>query len=213
MASAVCTHAVRNRPRVSCSRWTRARRRRRWSRVAPHHSSMSETKHDIILTVTSLTGEQYVAAERDVTHPDLVRGFPSVLQSWSNGCRCLRQKFRWHWSQVTRIISFCLQPPLEHLLVKIWKTNVACYSLVLNWRWGKKGLLLVLTFLFLCAGSDLQSLSMCSPTLMSGISPLLMGMGVLHRGHTGTWISYWKNSTKHTHPWRVFLHHISFHTV
>lgn len=42
------------------------------------------------------------------------------------------------------------------------------------------------TFLFLWAGSDLQSLSMCSPTLMSGISPLLMGMGVLHSGHTGT---------------------------
>lgn len=44
----------------------------------------------------------------------------------------------------------------------------------------------VRTFLFLWAGSDLQSLSMCSPTLMSGISPLLMGMGVLHSGHTGT---------------------------
>lgn len=57
----------------------------------------------------------------DSTHPDLDRGFPSVLQSWSSGCRCLRQKFKWHWSHVTRIISFCLQPPLEHLLVKIWK--------------------------------------------------------------------------------------------
>lgn len=57
------------------------------------------------------------------THPDLDRDLPSGLQSWSRGCRCLRQKFRWHWSQVTRIISFCLQPPLEHLLVKIWKAN------------------------------------------------------------------------------------------
>lgn len=57
----------------------------------------------------------------DSTHPDLDRGFPSVLQSWSSGWRCLRQKFKWHWSHVTRIISFCLQPPLEHLLVKIWK--------------------------------------------------------------------------------------------
>lgn len=31
---------------------------------------------------------------------------------------------------------------------------------------------------------------MCSPTFMSGISPLLMGMGVLHKGHTGTCTSY-----------------------
>lgn len=49
--------------------------------------------------------------------------------------------------------------------------------------WGRP------TFRFLWAGSDLQSLSICSPTVMSGISPLLMGMGVLHNGHTGTWIS------------------------
>lgn len=60
-----------------------------------------------------------------------------------------------------------------------------------------KHLSFILTFLFLCAGSDLQSLSMCSPTLMSGISPLLMGMGMLHRGHTGTWTSYRKNEMKH----------------
>lgn len=51
------------------------------------------------------------------------------------------------------------------------------------------------TFLFLWAGSDLQSLSMCSPTLMSGISPLFTGMGMLHKGHTGTWISCRKIGT------------------
>lgn len=28
------------------------------------------------------------------THPDLDRDLPSGLQSWSKGCRCLRQKFR-----------------------------------------------------------------------------------------------------------------------
>lgn len=59
------------------------------------------------------------AAGCGCTHPDLDRDLPSGLQSWSKGCRCLRQKFRRHWSHVTRIISFCLQPPLEHLLVKI----------------------------------------------------------------------------------------------
>lgn len=37
-----------------------------------------------------------------------------------------------------------------------------------------------------CAGSDLQSRSMCSPTTTSGISPRLTGTGVLQRGHTGT---------------------------
>lgn len=58
---------------------------------------------------------------------------------------------------------------------------------------------LILTFLFRCAGSDLQSLSICSPTLMSGISPLLMGIGMLHRGHTGTWTSFRKNKMKHIH--------------
>ena len=52
-----------------------------------------------------------------------------------------------------------------------------------------KHLSFIFTFLFLCAGSDLQSRSMCSPTLMSGISPLLTGMGMLHKGQTGTWTS------------------------
>lgn len=126
------------------------------------------------------------------THPDLDSGFPSVLQSWSNGWRCLRQKFKWHWSQVTRIISFCLQPPLEHLFVKIWKVEkkggkISHSHHLLRLR--KEIEKVVWTFLFLWAGSDLQSRSMCSPTLMSGISPLLMGIGVLHSGHTGTWIS------------------------
>lgn len=37
-----------------------------------------------------------------------------------------------------------------------------------------------------CAGSDLQSRSMCSPTTASGISPRRTGTGVLHSGHTGT---------------------------
>lgn len=37
-----------------------------------------------------------------------------------------------------------------------------------------------------CAGSDLQSRSMCSPTTTSGISPRRTGTGVLHSGHTGT---------------------------
>lgn len=31
---------------------------------------------------------------------------------------------------------------------------------------------------------------MCSPTAWSGGSPLATGTGTLHRGHTGTWISY-----------------------
>lgn len=69
-----------------------------------------------------------------------------------------------------------------------------------------KHLSFTLTFLFLCAGSDLQSLSMCSPTLISGISPLLMGMGMLHRGHTGTWISYRINELKTSIKLRITLH-------
>jgi len=59
------------------------------------------------------------------------------------------------------------------------------------------------TFRFLWAGSDLQSLSMCSPTLMSGISPLLMGMGVLHNGHTGTWTSCTRKQTCISHNFYV----------
>lgn len=70
------------------------------------------------------------------------------------------------------------------------KNIVSYYCVDSNWLLGKTQISVILTFLFLCAGSDLQSRSMCSPTLMSGISPLLTGMGVLHKGHTGTWISY-----------------------
>ena len=45
------------------------------------------------------------------------------------------------------------------------------------------------TFLFSLAGSDWQSLSMCSPTRTSGDSPFFTGIGVLQRGQTGTWLS------------------------
>lgn len=46
------------------------------------------------------------------------------------------------------------------------------------------------TLRFCCAGSERQSLSICSPTARSGASPLATGTGTLQRGHTGTWISY-----------------------
>lgn len=71
--------------------------------------------------------------------------------------------------------------------------------------WGRP------TFRFLWAGSDLQSLSICSPTVMSGISPLLMGMGVLHNGHTGTWISCTRKQTCQPQP-VCFKHWLKYTT-
>lgn len=77
------------------------------------------------------------------------------------------------------------------------KKQVSISFIIPSHKKGKKNTP-ILTFLFRCAGSDLQSRSMCSPTLISGISPRLMGIGMLHNGHTGTWISYKKkNWTSH----------------
>ena len=53
----------------------------------------------------------------------------------------------------------------------------------------------LITFLLCLAESDWQSLSMCLPTTTSGVSPFFTGHGVLHRGHTGTWLSWWKGET------------------
>lgn len=128
VASAVCAHTIRGRSRVPWSRsWTGPGGRRGGS-AGPHYCSISATKHTKKGFIKGWKLECTLQVHRIVnnwtapcgsTHPDLDRGFPSVLQSWSSGCRCLRQKFKWHWSQVTRIISFCLQPPWEHLFVKI----------------------------------------------------------------------------------------------
>lgn len=91
---------------------------------------------------------------------------PAALpsQRWSVGCLCFKQKLSRHSEQLTGIISFALQPFAEHLLEK--------------------------TFLLVLAVSELQLLSMCAPTEISGCSPLLVKTGLLHKGHTGTWTSF-----------------------
>lgn len=48
----------------------------------------------------------------------------------------------------------------------------------------------ILTFRFFFAGSDWQSRSMCSPTLISGVSPLGTGTGLQQSGQTGTCTSF-----------------------
>lgn len=86
-------HAVRNGGRVP--RGGRAGRRGGGGSARPHHSSMSGEEEEMRSDGTAPSGfPSDGPAGRGGTHPDLDRDLPSGLQSWSKGCRCLRQKFR-----------------------------------------------------------------------------------------------------------------------
>lgn len=90
--AAVCSaHAVGNGPRVP----RRGRARRRGGRGArSHHGGVSEGEETGSDHGRRRFFPSHGPAGRGCTHPDLDRGFPSGLQSWSKGCRCLRQKLR-----------------------------------------------------------------------------------------------------------------------
>lgn len=103
------------------------------------------------------------------------------------------QSWSWNWLEIE------LGVPVQHKYykdVKVFTCGCLCFKQKLFPHWLQSTLIsslvlhLTLEHLgFLCFFAP-QSLSKCLETASSGTDPGLLGTGLSHKGHTGTWISW-----------------------
>ena len=107
---------------------------------------MMEGWHSQLLRWLSTFYEYFYSCEKS-SYPVFDMPWPvpwKPWQSWSSSNLCRRQKFLWQRSHWTGIISFTLQPFLEHLLLYTCRQLYKAFSLV-DWVYsGQSGLMLQL---------------------------------------------------------------------